>query len=35
MDGVVTDKILEMDKAACENLLNTILSEKQEENEKF
>jgi len=34
VDSVVTEKILEMDKNACENLLNSILEEKKVENEK-
>jgi hypothetical protein len=29
VESVVTDSILQMDKRACDNLLNAILKEKQ------
>lgn len=32
VDTIVTPKVLDMDKSACENLLNNILEEKVEEN---
>jgi len=32
--SIVTDKILEMDQRSCDNLLNAILQEKKEEDQK-
>lgn len=34
VDGIVTEKILNMDKQSCDNLLKTILVEKAKEDEK-
>jgi len=32
--SIVTERVLQMDKTSCDNLLNAILDEKRQEDEK-